>query len=50
MGDGNGAVIASLLGKASMPFPGSDVVDSKPTPLIKTHLLPQSPTKNVRAT
>jgi hypothetical protein len=42
-------VVASLLGKASMPSPGSEVVGSKPTPLIKTHLPPQSPTKNVRA-
>jgi hypothetical protein len=32
---GNGAVVASLLGKASMLSPGSEVVGSKPTPLTK---------------
>jgi hypothetical protein len=32
-------VVASLLGKTSMLFPGSEVVDSKPTPLTKLILL-----------
>jgi hypothetical protein len=34
-GGGNGAVVASLLGKASMLSSGSEVMGSKPTPLTK---------------
>jgi hypothetical protein len=43
-------MVASLLGKALILFPGSEVVDLKPTLLIKTYLPSQSPIKNIRAT
>jgi hypothetical protein len=39
IGDGNGAVIVLLFGKASMLFLGSEVVDLKSIFLIKTYLL-----------
>jgi hypothetical protein len=50
VGGGNDAVVASLLGKALMLSPGSEVVGSKPTPLTKTHIPPQSPTRNAQTT
>jgi hypothetical protein len=40
IGGGNDAVVASLLGKALIPFLDSEIIGSKLTPLIKTHLLP----------